>query len=369
MAPPPEDEGPYAGATDRNTDPAFLNTSQGQPIMGEGVKANLDDLTGYSKNLDTIQGNFGDLARGTIAPLHELILSAFPAGAGNGLCWTEYFLRAAGHNAGQLEVFLGKIQMGIRNVASASQAVANSYSSTDQTSAANMNAIDFAFGDKSKAPPGFPPMFLKEIPTWNQFLEANPGAGFVPQENGVPPGAEVTTSPDGRTTTVTVTLPNGSVMKTVTENWGYYGATGTTRTVYIDGKVQNVNQTTTYRGQTQTTDTQTVYDKNGNRLRDQVTSRTTESVETVDGSTTTTRNTTTYSYDEDGNQVGDPGQSRNSVTVGEERPNVHTDMDDDPGFRRLQELAPEPDEDETILAPGEFGEHGPPPGTTTTTTV
>src|SRR5262245_51094218 len=105
MAPPPEDEGPYAGATDRNTDPAFLNNPQGRPIMGEGVEANLDDMTGYSKNLDAIKGNFGDLARGTVAPLHELILSAFPAGAGNGLYWTEYFLRAAAHNAGELEVF------------------------------------------------------------------------------------------------------------------------------------------------------------------------------------------------------------------------------------------------------------------------
>ena len=49
-----------------------------------------------------------------------------------------------------------------------------------------IHAIDFAFGDKSKAPPGFPPMFLNEIPTWNTFLETNPGANFVPQQNGVP---------------------------------------------------------------------------------------------------------------------------------------------------------------------------------------
>jgi hypothetical protein len=327
-------------------------------------------MTGYSTNLDTIQGNFGDLARGTISPFQELILAAFPGGAGNGLDWTRFFLTAAGHNAGELEVFFGKVQMGIRNVASAAQAVANSYADSDQTSAASMNAIDFAFGDKSKAPPGFPPMLLDQIPTWKTFLDAHPGAGAVPQQNGAPPGADVTRSADGRTTTIAVTLPDGSVMKTVTENWGYYGATGTTQTVYINGKVQNVTQSTTYRGQTQTTDTQTVYDQHGNRLRDQVTSRSTESVGTVNGNTTTTRNTTTYSYDENGDQIGDPGQSHSSVTVGEERPGVPAiQPDEDPGFKRLRELAPEPDNDTTILAPGPIGEHGPPPGTTTTTTV
>jgi hypothetical protein len=130
-----EDRGPYAHSTDVNTDPSWMNGKGGAPVLGDGVKANIDDLTGFSRNMDRISTNYSHLGQALVDPLERMLQDAFPGGAANGLAWSSYLLRLAGHNAGQIEQFFGYSSMGMRNVAMAAQAAANACGNADETGA------------------------------------------------------------------------------------------------------------------------------------------------------------------------------------------------------------------------------------------
>jgi len=145
LAPDETPPNPYAGSTYSNTHPAWLQNAQG--ALNADVEANLDDLKGFSANLDEIQGNFAELGRGVAEPMRSSVAGAFPTGGDHGLEWEAVMNSLGVYNAFQFQTFVANLALGIKNVASAASAVANSYANTDDTSAANMAAIDFAFGD------------------------------------------------------------------------------------------------------------------------------------------------------------------------------------------------------------------------------
>jgi hypothetical protein len=360
--PPPPDEpvsdslppSRYPDQTAANTRPTWLQDPQGQPRLTADVEANLEDLKGYSINLNEIQGNFGEMARSVADPLRSAVAGAFPVGADNGLEWQAAMNSLATYNAYQFQSFVFNMALGIRNVASAAQAVANSYGNTDDTSAASLGAINFAFGDKSQAPSGFPSWALEQLPTWAEVSARNPPVppADVPTE-GLPPGA-VSVTTQGGTTTTTVQLPGGGTMVTTEESWGAFGFGGTTTTVTVNGKVMSTSSSFALGGATFTQDRQNQYDADGNPQGERVVS----SGGTVvgrdsDGSEHTQQWTTTYEYDENGQAT--PSTSGSSVTVGPERPTEEAiPHGEDPAQQALEELMPEPDDDEPmILAPGE----------------
>jgi len=356
--PPPPDEpvddtlppSPYPSQSATNTAPTY-----GSELTAD-VEADLDDLKGYSLNLDEIQGNFAEVGRGVADPLRDAVDGAFPVGNNHGLEWEANMNSLAKYNAYQLQAFVFNMALGIRNVASAAQAVANSYSNTDDTSAASLGSIFFAFGDKSQAPSGFPSWVLDKIPTWNDVMRENPPVppAEVPKE-GLDPGA-VDVQTNGNVTTTTVHLPGGGTMVTKEEHWSGYGSVGTTTTVTVNGKPVSTSTTYTYGGRTVTEDKEYVYDEHGNQQGEpRVTSEREVSVTRgADGSERTEQSSTTYQYDTDGEAT--PSTSGSAVTVGPERPSQGMiQPGDDPAQRALEELMPEPDPDEVILAPGPMG--------------
>jgi hypothetical protein len=328
------------------------------------VQANLDDLKGYSINLNEIQGNFAEVGRGVADPLRSAVDGAFPVG-GNSLEWQGAMNSLATYNAYQFQAFVFNMALGIRNVASAAQAVANSYANTDDTSAASLGAINFAFGDKSQAPSGFPSWALDQLPTWAEVSARNPPVPPAePPEEGLEPGT-VTVATEGGTTTTTVRLPGGGTMVTTEESWGAFGFGGSTTTVTVNGKVMSTSTSFSLGGTTVTQDRQNQYDADGNPQGERVVgSGGTVVGRNPDGSEHTQQWTTTYEYDENGQAT--PSTSGSSITVGPERPTEEAiPPDEDPAQQALNELMPEPDEDEMQLAPGEFapgeGEYNPYP--------
>lgn len=367
MAPNETPPNPYADATAANTDPAFLNKSDGSPLLGDGVKANLDDLKGYSLNLNEIQANFAELGRSVADSLRSMVAGAFPTGGNHGLEWEAAMNSLAQYNAFQFQQLVFNMALGVQNVARAAQAVANSYGNTDDTSAANLAAVQFAFGDKSKVPPGFPAWALGNIPTWAQVRAENPPVppARVP-DAGLDPD-DVTVVQDGNTTTTTVRLPNGGTMVTTEEHWGAYGTSGTTTTVTVNGNTQTRSTTYTYGGRTYSEDYEYPYDLNGNPTGPPrvVSSGETSVTRNADGTERNSQSTTTYTYDEEGRAT--PSTSGSSVTVGPERPQQGAiPLDDDPAQQAIDELMPD-DPDEQILAPGAIGEQAgqQPPGVVT----
>lgn len=322
-------DGPYDGARRQNTDSAT-----GRFLPGDGVKANLDDLTDYSGTLDRIQTDFTPQALATSREIQTMIADAFHGGdAPSGFEWNLFFSRATAHNLLQLQTFHAGIATGIRNTAMAAQTVANSFGNTDERSAATLGSIDFAFGDRSKAPAGFP---VDRVQTFDEAVAAREAAG-----GGAPTGAPPASAADvaladtaGGSSTVTVRLPDGRTMVTVTQPYGSTGPTtrgGSVRTVYIDGRLQTVTRVSTVGNRTTTTVTGSVYDAKGRHVRDQIVSDTSETVTSAGGpDVRTDRRTVTYSYDEAGRRTGQ-SETGSHTTIGPQPTQADTtDAQDDP---------------------------------------
>jgi YD repeat-containing protein len=344
----PEDRaprGPYDGATEANTKPTFLtDPKSGGSVLGEGVEANVDDLTAYSGNLDQIQMNFSHMGLSMATTLEGMASDAF-IGDSNIFEWSGFFYQLTMHTVTKYADFVRDITTGMLNVAMAAQTVANVYTETDATSAANLQAINFAFGDKNSAPAGIPKQFLKDLKTWNDLQRENPNAGAAEAiAASGDPANDTKTETKGDTTTTTVTLPGGGTVVTVTKAWSTSipgGPSGQTVTVYYNGNVQTSTHTSTVGSTTTSTTTSSVYGEDGKR-RDQVTSRSTETVTHTNTHTQTNRETTSYSYDSDGNKI-DESTSQSSTSVGYERPSESMVMpSDDPAAKKQNELRPTP---------------------------
>jgi hypothetical protein len=321
--------GPYDTATSANTDPSFLtDPDTGKSVLGDGVEVNLDDLTGYSGNLDQIQTNYVGLSRTTTQALRSMTTGAFAAGGAGGFVWSGFFNRLASHNIGQLEQFNASIAVGIRNVAMAAQTVANVYADTDEASGASIRAIDYAFGDRSKAPDSLPSWYVDRVPTFNEVVAQQPQAGPVQADAQPTTGAPVVT---GNVTTTTVRLPDGRTMTTVTEQGAATGPSkrsSSTRSTYIDGQLVSVTSSATVGNRTTTTTT----------VDERVVSRDTVTVTQRGDDLRTEQRSESYTYDATGKEV-DKDTTVTSTTVGRERP-PESRFAEDPSLRAANTLLP-----------------------------
>jgi hypothetical protein len=351
-----EPTGEYIPSSEANTTGSFLtDPTDGSSVMteGVGVKANLNDMTAYSSDLNQIQMNFGHMGNDLIRPMESLIEGAF-GGTDNMLEWTRFMNQLSRHNVNQLSTYFRNTALGVMNVAMAAQVVANVYAATDTTNAANLNAILFAFGDKSQAPSTIPKDFLKELKTFEELQAQNPAPAGEYLEGD--PESNTTVTQDGNKTIVTVTLPDGRTMQTVTTPWSTYpgGPSGENKTVTINGKQVTSTSITTVNSVTTATTTTSYYDDKGKRT-DQVTGRTRTTVEAVGTDIRTSTESTSYTYDAAGQKKLDESTTQSQVQVGMERPTEEMmTVDDDPAQKKKMEIAPppEPDPDDIILAPG-----------------
>lgn len=325
-------KGRYVGSSQANTSGTYTDPHTGEPVMsqGMGIKANLNDMTNYADDMNHLQMNFSHMGRSWSDQMDSSITGAF-GGEMNTFEWSGFMNGLSRHNVQQINNFLTNVSLGIMNVAMAAQTVANVYAKTDTTSAASINSVLFAFGDRDKAPSTVPRELLegdRALKTTDelaaQYGPANPGAvidGDPTQDVGLPQ-----TMPDG-STVYTVKLPDGRIMTTTVTPWSTYpgGPGGDTKTVTIDGKQTESVHTSTVGSTTTTTTTSTTYDKDGVG-HDQVTGVKKESTDVdLDSKTVnTTSEVTSYTYDSDGKKLDESTTSSN-VSVGIEAPDKPLD--------------------------------------------
>jgi hypothetical protein len=284
------DEGnPYPQQTDANVHAPWLDG-------GPPLDVKLEGLRKYAKHMADQELDL--VTRGT----HLGRLTQMPEDA-----WSADVLGEAAAvkmqvlaNASEFFAYLGMLGRTLHNVGSAAQTIADSYGTGDAMSAASLNDVLFAFGDKTKPrPPGLPKGIGETY--WDQQASgkaAPPDAGSGLWTDGgtkqVSPIQTVQTSfgPNGEKREVRVTsVPGG-------------GGTVTTTTVY-DAKGNVVTSTSSrvtsyFSGNTQTT-TEESYDAKGNKTGSTKTTTTYTSTgdvghevsETQDASGATTNRKTT----------------------------------------------------------------------------
>jgi hypothetical protein len=348
MADGPPDGYDYDPAHDINTDEGWLKDDKGNPIMGGGVQVNLEGLQGYSQKVYQIHQNFNGMAGTLVGPMKDMALGAFGT-PGQGLPWATAMASLVGHNISQLMDFNKNISIGVMNVAYAAQTVANVFGDTDAGSAANLQAIDFAFGNRKAAPDSVPQYVLDNVPTWEEFQKDHPEVAAQMGPGVTPIGGVPVTNGDTTTTKVVIPQAGGPpiVMETTQRVWTTpAGYSGVVTTVKMNGKVQTVTSTTSNGYSTTTQVTTSYYDKDGNHQRDRVTSESTETWRVQgSGATTTTvtdTETTSYTYNDKGEQTNSTTTNQ-TVAVGAELPDVPLpDPREDPLYKERMGQLPQP---------------------------
>jgi hypothetical protein len=303
---PFDDQGvpnPYSDQTKANTHTPWL--AEGPP-----VDVDLDGLREYAKLMMKAQLDLSN-RRTHLSQLFELPTTAWD---GDVLGEAAAIRSQMSANASEFNTYLANLGQSLMNIGSAAQTVADIYEHGDAVSAASMNDVLFAFGDKSVPRPHGLPSYLGK--TYADALmegakEGGPAADSAEwQDQGTVaqgPYQTLQTSVAGgqRRTIETTTLPNS-------------GTTIVTTTVY-DQKGHVVS--------TFTTRTETTYDS---RTNVQTTKETTSSGKTVTGTSTTAKTyadgqvvrEVTTSADADGVVTGRKTSSVNTGT------GVRTDVTD-----------------------------------------
>ncbi|MEU8241465.1 hypothetical protein AB0C07_24730 [Actinoplanes missouriensis] len=303
-------ENPYPQQTSANTATPWLRG-------GPAVDVNLDGLREYARLLVSQQADIAARS-GYLAPLSEM-----PAGAFNGDVLGEADAVRAGlqGNAAELGVYLSKLAESLGNVANAAQTIAESYRSGDAVSAASLNDVLFAFGDKSAPrPAGLPEnlgvTYVEQQMAGTAGTTAPPPADSPLWRDGpvTPVSAyqtvQTSTGPNGERREVsTVSVPGGvtTATTTIVDRTGETVSASTTRTSHrvdgpirtttvetfgADGKLAATTETRSrYEGSTVTEQTTETVDAEG-----RTTSLTTEKVDPVTRESTTS----TFQPDESG---------------------------------------------------------------------
>jgi len=323
-------ENPYESATRHNTNTEWLNEQ-------EPLDVELDGLTDYAKNMKTLSENLRDLQSALD------MLGTVPTDAWENMVLPEmaYMRHRFLGNYAELSQYLAQLQTALMNIGMAAQTVADAYRGTDGWSAASVDAVRFAFGDHSVAPPGDLPSgfnYQTYFDALNQQNQQGGGSDNRPDAQWSTPvqqpdgsfvsynqyGEKRVLTQDGNVFTITHYDRNGNKLSEVQQTstsvapTSYFHFTETTtRTTY--GDTQSVSRTTTARnsnpggGYTETT---TTY------RGSEVTSTTTRTVE-ADGSQVIT----TTSPD---------GDSR-EIHIGADTPGG--DLSDSPAEDALRRLA------------------------------
>ncbi|HET6214843.1 MAG TPA: hypothetical protein VFE14_18390, partial [Micromonosporaceae bacterium] len=189
---------------------------------------NLDGMASYAVNMMTIQGNLlGHLPR--LTPLAEL-----PNKAWDGAVLPEgsYTKALMTHNFQEFMQYCAYLGQALMNISGAAQTVADIFSSTDGWSAASLDSVRYAFGDKSVPRPSNLPPWVDGKTWWDKYFEDMRNGAAVPGSPDVWTGHGTHTNPDGGTTS-TATNQNG-VTKTIT-TFNIPGGGGTVTTMVMTG--------------------------------------------------------------------------------------------------------------------------------------
>lgn len=270
--PDDRNDAPYGAQTEHNTDPAWLDAGNKE------IAVNLDGMHTYASNMVAIRDNLnGHLTY--LQPLASVPSQAWQPGA---LPEGAYAAEKMTRHYGEFMQFFSYLMQGLGNIGSAAQTIAYAYQGTDGWSAADLNAVKFAFGDSAAgAPAGYPPQLPRT--TWSQQFSENLAAG-----NGAASGRidewtaqrpftdasgthNVATNQDGMTRTITVFTPpyGGATITTttLTNSSGEVVKTESIRTsYYLNADNAVVKRVTSYDGnhvETGAVDTTTKYGPNG----------------------------------------------------------------------------------------------------------
>lgn len=319
----PDEELPYEGWDNPYENETSENLRFDWSDGRADIDVDLDGMAEYAQHVVDIQrhllDNMGSLS----------LLASLPGKAWEGIVLPEgaYTMTRMLNNYNELQVYLSHLATALMNVGSAAQTVADSYGATDGWSAADLNAIEFAFGvSGAERPSGLPPM-IEGTTYWDAYFDSldNGDTAAPPATSPLWTDAGRTTNPDGSVTR-TATGPNGQRMEIRTFTVPGSSQTVTTTTVYAANGTQLSSSSTTtstyLNGNTvvkrttnpdgSTTEERTAYEggevssqSTVNQDADGNTTSSTETVTNPDGSQTTTR--------EDAE-----GEESHVVTIGEQ---------------------------------------------------
>lgn len=295
-------------APQRYSEQTRINTSTDFLADQEPVDLDLDGMAEFAMNMTVIARN-AMTQMADIADLAELPMTAWN---GPVLGEADFARSRTIHHHQELQTYIQILGTALNNIGMAAQTVADAYASTDGWSAADLEAVLFAFGDKHVArPSGLPE---GEYRTYQDMLRA--GDVAPADEAAWGEWSECETS-DGSVRTATG--PNGQEIE-ITTSYANGARTETTIIRAADGQVllntavRTSGYTMAYHGGTTTT-----------YLRDgQVTGRTVESYSTASGDT----RRTTVREDADGTEVA---RAETVVTANEDNEIVTTTTDHRPG--------------------------------------
>jgi hypothetical protein len=263
------------------------NVNTNQPWVGDGlpVDIDLDGMTEYAEQMEAASRDV--ITRfGNLMPLAQMPFNAWD---GETLGEAKHFRDQFQLNAQELFQYLRNLSTALLNVGMAAQTVADAYGNSDGWSAADLDAVMFAFGMPGAArPEGLHPMVGNETYWGQQFKQQEEGT--APIDPGSTEWGEETTSTWPYGSVTTATHPNGQTREILIESVG--GGTLTTTTVYArDGSI--VTQTSQmvsreYVGNSTRTTT-TNYDRDNN-----VTGRTEQNSTYNDDGDVTRASTSTY---------------------------------------------------------------------------
>ncbi|WP_229073873.1 hypothetical protein [Actinoplanes sp. DH11] len=313
---------PYPDQTSANSATPWLRG-------GPPVNVDLDGLREYARLLASQQADIAARS-GHLAPLSEM-----PAGAFDGDVLGEADAIRAGlmANAAELSTYLGKLAESLGNVANAARTIAESYRTGDAVSAASLNDVLFAFGDKDAPRPAGLPENLGTTYLEQQLsgTAAPPPANSATwQEGPVTPvsayqSLQTSIGPNGERREVSTVIAPGGVTTATTRVFDRNGETVTSSVTRTSSRTDGPVRATTVEtfgadGElTATTETRERYEGTT------VTERTTETVD-AEGRTTAlttekvdpaTLGSTTSTY-----RPGDGGllEETNRVTTGPRTP-------------------------------------------------
>ncbi|HEU4421339.1 MAG TPA: hypothetical protein VFR67_02230 [Pilimelia sp.] len=330
-------DNPYQDQTDANTSLTWLGDQK-------KVDLDLDGIREYAANMVTVKENLSSHT-GYLDLLGQLPTDAWEGGVlGEG----AYMRQQMMNNYGELRQYLAHLSTALDNIGMAARTVADLFSSTDGWSAADINAVNWAFGDKSATRPDNVPSYIGDT-YWDKYFEAmNDPEGAPPADSGAWVDQGQTVGPGGMVTQTAIG-PNGQIKKIVTSTPPGGGAITVTTTIYnARGEVVSTSssRTSTYLDGN-TVVTRTVTTDGSGQTTGTKEDRTTYSDGTVVAESSESRNadgdvtsSTTTRTNDDGTQTttatsGD-GPAR-TTTTGPQTPGV-TGVPDSPTQQALEDI-------------------------------
>ncbi|BCJ45178.1 hypothetical protein GCM10010168_69790 [Actinoplanes ianthinogenes] len=262
---PFDDQGianPYSDQTKANTHTPWL--ADGPP-----VDVDLDGLREYAKLMMKAQLDLSS-RRTHLSQLFELPVMAWD---GDVLGEAAAVRSQMSANASEFNTYLANLGQSLMNIGSAAQTIADIYEHGDATSAASLNDVLFAFGDKSVPRPHGLPSYLGKTYADAMAEGAKEGGAAADSAEWVDQGTVV----NGPYHTLQTSVANGQRRTVETMTIPNTGTTVVTTTVY--DKKGNVVSTFSTR-------TETTYDS---RTNTQTTTETTTAGKTVTGSSTSVK--------------------------------------------------------------------------------